>query len=94
MDQSIQHVKNFVGIDISKRTMEVIRVRDGMKNQRYKVSTDAEGEGRLVRWLQKEDTVIMEAGSQAFRIAKRIRKEGFTVEILNPGDVATIYRSL
>ncbi len=38
--------------------------------------------------------IVMEAGSQTFRIAKHLKQYGFEVIVLNPGDVRTIYASL
>lgn len=84
-----------VGLDIGKRSIEAIRLVDGEKPERFRSGTDAGGLVALVGWLRQGDRVFLEAGSQAFRIARmiqtRIESEVF---VLNPGDLATIYMSL
>lgn len=86
---------NFVGIDLGKRTMQVVRLCDGQKHEWALMKTNETGLRELLNWLRKDDSVILEAGNQSFRIAKRIdRHLGCEVIVLNPGDVATIYKSL
>jgi len=87
-------VKCFVGVDIGKKGMEVIRLTDAGIEKRFRTTTTAEGEMRLMNWLRTDDVVVMEAGNQTFRIAKRIRDRGIDAIVLNPGDVRTIYASL
>ncbi|EKP14949.1 hypothetical protein KHM19_32450 [Leptospira borgpetersenii] len=50
----------------------------------------------MVNWLNPNDVIGLEAGSQSFRIAKTILKAHKEVQVivLNPGDLATIYQSL
>lgn len=87
-------VKNYVGIDLSKKQMEIIRLSSDGSKLRFRVDTTQSGEKSLLRWLRNDDLIILEAGSQAFRIAKRLMSEGYEVLVLNPGDVRTIYASL
>jgi transposase len=94
MKMNIENVNNFVGIDISKKGMEIIRISHNSKHERFRTGTTREGEYRLIGWLKPNDTVVLEAGNQTFRIAKRLKKRGFDVIVLNPGDVKTIYASL
>jgi transposase len=89
-----ESVNNFVGIDISKRGMEVLRISFNGKFERFKTKTTQEGEMKLINWLKGNDISVLEAGSQTFRIAKRLKNHGFDVIVLNPGDVRTIYASL
>lgn len=89
-----ESVKSFVGVDIGKKGMEIVRISSHGPHKRLRAKTTQEGEKALFKWLQANDTVILEAGSQSFRIAKRIRSHGFEVIVLNPGDVRTIYASL
>ena len=89
-----KNVNTFVGVDISKKGMEVIRVSEQKKHMRFRTQTTARGERRLITWLNKNDVIVMEAGSQTFRIAKHLKQYGFNVIVLNPGDVRTIYGSL
>lgn len=86
--------KPVVGIDLSKRTLEAVRVT-GEKVERFSTHTDEQGLRSLEKWLKAEETVVLEAGSQAFRIARRLAKNvGSAMIVLNPGDVAIIYESL
>ena len=94
MNEKREFVNNFVGVDISKKEMEIVRISDNKKRERFKTKTTHDGEIRLFNWLKPNDVVILEAGSQTFRIAKRIREHGFEAIVLNPGDVRTIYASL
>ncbi len=88
-------VNNYVGIDVGKRKLEVVRIRRDGTLQRYQTGTDHKSLNGLLRWLVADDTVVLEAGNLSFMIAKRIRDEKrVPVVVLNPGDVATIYQSL
>jgi len=96
-ESGIDKDKSFVGIDLAKRTMQVVRINSaGKKGHEWKkLKTNDTGIRTLINWLKKEDVVVLEAGSQCFRIAKRIIKDvSCEVIVLNPGDVATIYKSL
>lgn len=88
------YVNNFVGVDIGKKGLEVIRLTENEKHERFRTKTTSAGEKRLYQWLKPNDVVILEAGNQTFRLAKRIRKLGIEAIVLNPGDVKTIYASL
>ena len=94
MVEQVEGVKNYIGIDISKKRLDLARLFNDGKIERYSTGTNKEGIGRLIKFLKKNDVVVLEAGSQAFRIAKRIKHAGIDVIVLNPGDVATIYSSL
>jgi transposase len=61
--------------------------------QRFK--TNESGFKKLIKFLEKKDIIVLEAGNQAFRIAKYLLSNGFkNTYILNPGDLANIYNSL
>lgn len=92
--ENVQNVNNFVGVDISKKGMEILRISNDKKLERFKTKTTQDGENSLIKWLSLNDIIVLEAGSQTFRIAKRLREAGFEVIVLNPGDVRTIYASL
>ncbi|EMN50050.1 transposase domain protein [Leptospira interrogans str. L1207] len=77
-----------------KKTLEIIRIGDNSLHQRQQFSTTEIGISKLINWLNPNDVVGLEAGSQSFRIAKSILNKGIQVIVLNPGDLATIYQSL
>ncbi|EMN28520.1 transposase, partial [Leptospira interrogans serovar Pyrogenes str. L0374] len=77
-----------------KKTLEVIRIGDNSLHQRQQFSTTEIGISKLINWLNPNDVVGLEAGSQSFRIAKSILNKGIQVIVLNPGNLATIYQSL
>jgi len=88
-------VNNYVGIDVGKRRLEVVRIKSDGTLQRHQTGTNQKSLSGLIRWLSADDMVVLEAGNLSFMIAKRIRGErNLPVEVLNPGDVATIYQSL
>ncbi|EPG81872.1 transposase [Leptospira santarosai serovar Shermani str. 1342KT] len=85
---------NYVGIDCGKKSLEVIRINSEGSYERQQFSTTEIGISKLINWLNPNDVVGLEAGSQSFRIAKSILNKGIQVIVLNPGDLATIYQSL
>ncbi len=87
--------RGFVGIDIGKKTLEICRLRENHKIEWNRVNTDEKGITSLLKWIRDDDTVALEACSQSFRIAKTIlAKTECEVLVLNPGDIAVIYRSM
>ena len=93
MSKTINYVKHFVGIDISKKSLEIARLDKTDKIKRFKCKTN--NLKPLFSWLKGDELVALEAGSQAFRIAKLIkRRTTCDVIVLNPGDIANIYNSL
>lgn len=88
-------VNNYVGIDVGKRKLEVVRIKRDGTLQRHQTGTNQKSLNGLLKWLYADDMVVLEAGNLSFMIAKRIRDEKRVhVVVLNPGDVATIYQSL
>lgn len=88
-------VKNYVGIDVGKRRLELVRLNIDGTLQRHQTGTTYKDLNGLMTWLKPDDMVVLEAGNLSFMIAKRIREEqGIPVAVLNPGDIATIYQSL
>ncbi|EMN61407.1 transposase domain protein [Leptospira interrogans serovar Pyrogenes str. R168] len=69
-----QEIK-YVGIDCGKKTLEVIRIGDNSLHQRQQFSTTEIGISKLINWLNPNDVVGLEAGSQSFRIAKSTIKQ-------------------
>ena len=96
MEKNInQEEKDYVGIDVSKRSLQVVRHNSSGDKEWLNVSTDEVGLKELMNWLHKKDKVGLEAGSQSFYLAKKIIREvSCEVIALNPGDLATIYASL
>lgn len=93
MNKKNENVKNYVGIDLGKRSLECVRIIPNGKYERFRCTVDEIG--KLFKWLNKNDMIAMETGNQAFRIAKQIsNKVECEVVVLNAGDLATIYRSL
>ena len=93
--QEKNNKKSYVGIDIGKKMLEICRIRQNGKIDRFQCETDFNGLKRLLNWLKPEDIVSLEAGNQAFRIARFIiAKLGIGVYVLNPGDIANIYNSM
>jgi len=87
--------KNYVGIDVSKKMLEVVRLmEDSGKIEREKFSTTTDGLKDLLKWLMPEDMIALETGNQSFRLAKMLMLNGFETVVLNAGDLAVIYRSL
>lgn len=87
--------KSYVGIDIGKKSLEVCRLFPDGQIERFECKTDFIGLNKLLKWLNKDDIVCLEAGNQAFRIVKFIMANtNIKAYALNPGDVANIYNSM
>ena len=94
-DLKKQEKKSYVGIDIGKKTLVCCRLYKDGNLERFQCATDASGLENLLSWLKKTDIVCLEAGNQAFRIARFIiAKMRIEVYALNPGDIANIYNSM
>ena len=85
-----------VGVDAGKRSMEVVRMfPEKSEIQRGRFSTGVKGREHFKKWLKREDVVLIEAGTGTFFLAKKIiRDVGCEVIPLNPGKLATIFKSL
>jgi transposase len=87
--------KRYVGLDLGKRTHEDAFVDEDGKVVFSNGVNTAEGRQSLYRKLVRSDTVVIEAGNLAFIMAKEIEKVvGSKVLVLNPGNLAVIYRSM
>lgn len=90
----VKSEKGYVGIDTGKRRLDVCRLK-GTKPEFVQFGTDIASLKALSLWLKATDRVAIEAGNQAFRIARYLKAQsGCHVIVLNPGDLAQIYRSL
>ena len=93
MAKKVNSVKNYVGIDIGKKNLEVVRLKERGKIERFRCKS--ENINSLLNWLTNEDKIVMEAGNQAFRISKEIKRVlGIESVVLNPSELANIYNSL
>jgi transposase len=84
-----------IGIDLAKRTY-VAWMEDEELNltKDWQGTTSEKGLKQLITRLRPTDKVALECCSFAFYLAKRIMKEsGSQVFVLNPRDLAVIYRS-
>ncbi|MBQ2356765.1 MAG: IS110 family transposase [Treponema sp.] len=87
--------KRFVGIDLGKRTYELKIIGSGGKVTGTNGLTSPAGRKALYRKLMPTDRVALEVCSLAMVMAKEMEKEvGCEVVLLNPSQIALIYRSL
>lgn len=87
--------KRFVGIDLGKRTYEMKIIGSNGKVSGTNGQTNPSGRKLLYRKLLATDRVAIEVCSLGMVIAKEIQKEvGCEVVLLNPSQLALIYRSL
>ena len=86
-------VKNYVDVDIGKKSLECLRLFSSYRMERLKTSTHELN--HFLKWIKPEDTVAFEAGNQAFRLVRLLKsRTKAQVLVLNPGDLAMIYRTL
>lgn len=88
--------KRHIGIDLSKRSMQVaIMSNKNNKILQKKFTTDLKGCQQFLRILKKDDIIGMETGNLSFELAHNIIKSiGCKVNVLNAGDLQIIFRSL
>ena len=87
--------KRFVGIDLGKRTYEIKIIGSGGKVTGTNGLTSPAGRKALYKKLRSTDRVAIEVCSLAMVMAREIEKEvGCEVVLLNPRQIALIYRSL
>lgn len=60
----------YAGIDLSKRTYQVAILDEKGKAEQFNGKTDGQGLERLSKRLNKDDLVGIEAGNNAFNVAR------------------------
>jgi transposase len=91
----MKETNRYVGIDLSKRTYQCMILDEKAKNQQFNGKTDEVGLERLATRLNQDDLVGIEAGNNAFNLARFLMtRVGCQVVILNPGKLKMIYQSL
>lgn len=85
---------SWVGIDISKRSVECCRLTQNGKPNRVSLKTDATGMKALLDWIEPEDVIGMEAGNFAFTLARFLKPYCADVVVLNPSSLLQISQSL
>lgn len=87
--------KRFIGIDLGKRTYEIKIIESDGKVSGTNGLTNPAGRKTLYKKLRCTDRVAIEVCSLAMVMAREIEKEvGCEVVLLNPSQIALIYRSL
>ncbi|MBR0494987.1 MAG: IS110 family transposase [Treponema sp.] len=87
--------KRFVGIDLGKRTYEIKIICSGGKVTGTNGLTSPAGRKALYKKLRSTDRVAIEVCSLAMVMAREMEKQvGCEVVLLNPSQIALIYRSL
>lgn len=87
--------KRFIGIDLGKRTYEIKIIESDGKVSGTNGLTNPVGRKTLYRKLRCTDRVAIEVCSLAMVMAKEIQSEvGCEVVLLNPSQIALIYRSV
>lgn len=87
--------KRFVGIDLGKRTYEIKFIHSNGKVTGTNGLTSPKDRKELYKKLNQTDRVAIEVCSLAMVMVKEIRKEvGCEVVLLNPSQIALIYRSV
>ena len=81
--------KLYVGIDVSKETLDVTLRRGGKNGEHQVVSNDANGISQLIRWLSKQKATDIHAcleatGQYGDEVAERLHGQGYAVSVVNP----------
>lgn len=85
----------YVGIDLGKRTYGMAIVKENGKTTSTNGRTSIAARPSMLKKLKPQDKVALEAGNMAFMLAKEIEASvGCKVYVLNPGQLALIYKSM
>lgn len=86
----------FVGIDVSKATLDVAALSEEGETDRLKVANNAEGHRKLSGWLERLDrpSVAVEATASYHRnVVSALQGAGLQVSVLNPAQANFFVRS-
>lgn len=88
--------KRYVGIDMSKRSFEIVIVNESTSQTiRKKYKATHEDRQEFISSLKANDVVALETGNSSFILAKLIQKQvGCKVHVLNAGKLHIIFESL
>jgi len=90
----MQTIRTWVGIDVSAKTLTVVRLR-GNEESAGDFNNDAEGHRGLRKWLGKGARVCMEAtGVYHLQAALMLRAAGIEVMVVNPRVAKDFARAL
>ena len=80
----MQSIKTKVGVDVSAKTLSVVRRRGG-EDEEKEVANDAAGHRELLKWVGKTARVCLEAtGVYHVQLALTLRAAGVQVMVVNP----------
>jgi len=79
----------YVGIDVSKETLDVILRWERKNGEHRVVANDASGISQLIKWLAKQKAGSLHAcleatGQYGDEVAERLYAQGYAVSVLNP----------
>ena len=88
----------FLGIDVSKKTLDVALLSDNSKPQHKVFANDAAGHAQLLTWLEQHSSgavhVCLEAtGTWATDVALALHAAGHRVSLVNPAQIHAFGRS-
>lgn len=88
----------FVGIDVSKKTLDVALLSDHPKPRHKVFANDAAGHQELLNWLTEQGVetihVCLEAtGTWALEVACALKVSGYHVSVVNPAQIHAFGRS-
>lgn len=86
----------FVGIDVSKATLDIAALSEAGEIERLKVANTAQGHGKLAAWLERLETprVAVEATASYHRnVVTALQGAGYPISVLNPAQANFFVRS-
>jgi transposase len=88
----------FLGIDVSKNTLDVALLAESAKPRHKVFANDASGHTELLRWLGQQDAgavhVCLEAtGTWAEAVSVVLHEAGHKVSLVNPAQIHAFGRS-
>jgi transposase len=90
----MQTIKAKVGIDVSAKTLTVVRRREGEEKEQ-EFANDSAGQRELLKWIGKAARVCVEAtGVYHLQLALMLRRAGVEVMVVNPRVAKDFARAL
>jgi len=84
----------YIGLDISKKTVvAVCKDKEGNKVWEETFETNGCGLDNLIKKLQKDDEIVLEASTSGIFVYDYLVENNFSVKVANPYNLSLIYRS-
>ena len=85
--------KSTVGLDLGHKSYKACRVNSEGKHEYVAGSVDPKGLQKFIDWLDPQDHIYLETGTNSAAVARQLKKKGFRVFLLNANRLHFIFKS-